>query len=202
MGGDRDLILLTAELLTISASAAEALACSCPSHVSRRAFFRRLSDGEYCHPALNRAGRLRLRAMFKLHILMSEECFDIARDPMGWGELQRYLIEVLDGRIRETFVAVFLDARHQFIASEILFVGSIDSACVHQRVVLTRALSHHAVSIVVAHNHPSGSLIPSDADIETTRKLARCLKLVDIALADHVIVASGRCQSLRNLGFV
>ena len=202
MGGDRDLILLTAELLTISASAAEALVCSCPPYVSRRAFFRGLSDGEYCHPALNQVRRLRLRAMFKLHILMSEERFDLARDPMSWGELQRYLIEVLDGRTRETFIAVFLDARHQFITSEILFVGSIDSACVHHRVVLTRALSHHAVSIVVAHNHPSGSLIPSDADIETTRKLARCLKFVDIALADHIIVASGRCQSLRNLGFV
>ena len=140
--------------------------------------------------------------MFHLQTLMCEERLEAALGGVSWGKLQRYLVEVLDGRDRETFMAVFLDAQHAFIASEILFVGSVDRACVYHRVVLMRALSYQAVSVVVAHNHPSGSLIPSTADIETTRKLTRCLKLVDIALADHIIVASGRCESLRNLGFV
>jgi len=140
--------------------------------------------------------------MFDLQTLMFEERLETALGEVNWDKLQRYLVETLDGRVRETFIAVFLDAQHAFIASEILFVGSVDRAHVYHRVVLMRALSHQAVSIVVAHNHPSGSLIPSAADIETTRKLARCLKLVDIRLADHVIVASGRCESLRNLGFV
>lgn len=197
-----DSTVLTAEVLNISISAADVLVSSCPPSVSLRAFLRRIGDGEFCHPVVNRAGQLRLRAMFNLQILMSEECLDVSRNGISWDELQLYLIEVLDGRVRETFVAVFLDGRNQFIASEILFVGSIDSACVHHRVVLMRALSHQAVSIIVAHNHPSGSLIPSQADIETTRKLARCLRFVDITLADHVIVASGRCESLKNLGFV
>ena len=140
--------------------------------------------------------------MLHLQPLMSEQCLEIAPDGVTWDDLQRYIVETLDGRVRETFIAVFLGPMKKFIASEVLFVGSVDRACVCQRVVLTRALSHEALSIVVAHNHPSGSLIPSAADIETTRKLARCLRLVDIALADHLIVASGRCESLRNLGFV
>ena len=119
-------------------------------------------------------------------MLMAEQCLE-----GEYGELQRYVVE------GQTFT-VFLGTS----SCETLFVGSIDRAYVDPRVVLTRALSHQAASIVVAHNHPSGSLIPSAADIETTRKLARCLKLVDIALADHLIVASRRCESLRNLGFV
>lgn len=194
--------VLTANLLNISVSSAETLLRSCPLSVSLRSFFRRLSEGELAHPVVDKAVMMRLRAMFHLQTLMSEQCLELSHKGINWDELQRYLVESLDGRVRETFMAVFLGPHHEFIASEILFSGSVDRACVHHRVVVTRALSHQAVSIVVAHNHPSGSLIPSAADIETTRKLARCLKLVDIALADHVIVASGRCESLRNLGFV
>lgn len=183
-------------------SAAEALMCSCPTAVSLRGFFRRLSEGELDHPVISKTARLRLNAMLKLQTLMAEQCLEVGQEGVNWDELQRYVVEVLDGRVRETFVAVFLGPQHKLIASEILFVGSVNCAWVDHRVVLTRALSHQAASIVVAHNHPSGSLIPSAADIETTRKLARCLKLLDIALVDHLIVASGRCESLRNLGFV
>ncbi len=176
--------------------------CSCPSSVSLRGFFRRLSEGELGHPVLDKTGRLRLKAMLRLQTLMAEQCLEFGQKGIQWGELKRYVVEALDGRARETFAAVFLGFKHEFIASEILFVGSVDRALVDHRVVLTRALSHQAASVVVAHNHPSGSLIPSASDIETTRKLARCLKLVDISLADHLIVASGRCESLKNLGFV
>ena len=195
-------ILLIADLLNISVSAADTLLRSCPPSVSLRGFFRRLSEGDICYPVLTKPARLRIKAMLHLQTLMSEQCLTVVHEGMNGDELQRYVVEVLDGRARETFIAVFLGPKHAFIASEILFVGSVDRACVHHRVVLARALSYEALSIVVAHNHPSGSLIPSAADIATTRKLARCLRLVDIALEDHLIVASGRCESLRNLGFV
>ena len=195
-------ILFIADLLSVSVSTAETLLNSCPPSVSLRGFFRRLSEGELRHPVLNETGRRRLSAMLHLQPLMSEQCLEIDLDGVNWDALQRYVVETLDGRVRETFIAVFLGPKHKLIASEILFVGSVDCAWVDHRVVLTRALSHQALSIVVAHNHPSGSLIPSAADIETTRKLARCLRHVDITLADHLIVASGRCESLRNLGFV
>ena len=195
-------ILLIADLLSISVSAAETLLRSCPSSVSLRGFFRRLSEGELGHPVLDKTGRLKLKAVLHLQTLMAEQCLEVDQEGIQWAELQRYVVEALDSRVWETFMAVFLGPKHEFIASETLFVGSIDRAYVDSRVVLTRALSHQAASIVVAHNHPSGSLIPSASDVETTRKLARCLKLVDIALADHLIVASGRCESLRNLGFV
>jgi len=202
MHANRNRIVLMAELLDISISAADALLASCPSSVSLRAFSRGLADGTFRHPVANHLVRARLKAMFVLQTLMSEECLSAQKERIDARSLEQYLVELLDGRVRETFVAVFLDGQYQLIASEILFMGSIDSACVYNRVVMMSALSHHASSIIVAHNHPSGSRVPSQDDIDMTRRLARCLNIVDIELVDHVIVAAGRCESLRNLGFV
>jgi len=202
MHANRNRIVLMAELLDISISAADALLASCPSSVSLCAFSRGLADGAFRHPVANHLVRARLKAMFVLQTLMSEECLSAQKERIDARSLEQYLVELLDGRVRETFVAVFLDGQYQLIASEILFMGSIDSACVYNRVVMMSALSHHASSIIVAHNHPSGSRVPSQDDIDMTRRLARCLNIVDIELVDHVIVAAGRCESLRNLGFV
>ena len=202
MSANRNRIVLMAELLDISISAADAMLASCPPSVSLRAFSRGLADGAFRHPVANHVVRARLKAMFVLQTLMSEECLSAQKARIDARSLDQYLVELLDGRACETFVAIFLDGQYRFIASEILFVGSIDSAYVYHRVVMMRALSHHASSIIVAHNHPSGSRLPSQADIDTTRKLAKCLNIVDIELVDHVIVAAGRCESLRNLGFV
>ena len=202
MHANRNRIVLMAELLDISISAADALLASCPSSVSLCAFSRGLADGAFRHPVANHLVRARLKAMFVLQTLMSEECLSAQKERIDARSLEQHLVELLDGRVRETFVAVFLDGQYQLIASEILFMGSIDSACVYHRVVMMSALSHHTSSIIVAHNHPSGSRVPGQADIDLTRRLARCLNIVDIELVDHVIVAAGRCESLRNLGFV
>ena len=202
MSANRNRIVLMAELLYISTSAADAMLASCPPSVSLRAFSRGLADGAFRHPVANHVVRARLKAMFVLQTLMSEECLSAQKARIDARSLDQYLVELLDGRACETFVAIFLDGQYRLIASEILFVGSIDSAYVYHRVVMMRALSHHASSIIVAHNHTSGSRLPSQADIDTTRKLAKCLNIVDIELVDHVIVAAGRCESLRNLGFV
>ena len=202
MGNNLTPVVLIADLLGISLRSADTLLSSRSPSVSLRAFARRLADGEVNHPLVNRVARSRLKAMFDLQVLMSEECLNFAGSAFNWKELQDYLIEMLDGRVRETFVGLFFNGRNELIARETLFIGSTRSAFVDPGVVLTRALSHQAVSVVVAHNHPSGSIVPSQADIEMTCKLARCLKLVDIALTDHIIVAAGRCESLRNLGFV
>jgi len=74
-------------------------------------------------------------------------------------------------------VALFLDAQCKLLSSEVLFFGTIDSAVIYRRVVAIRALANHAVSVVVAHNHPSGSLTPSRSDIDVTIKLAKSLQL-------------------------
>ena len=84
----------------------------------------------------------------------------------------------------------------------VVALPSIDAVPVYPRVVASRALAHHATSVVVAHNHHSGALAPSHSDVAVTQKLSKALRLLDIQLLDHLIAANGRCISLRNLGFV
>jgi DNA repair protein RadC len=94
----------------------------------------------------------------------------------------------LAGRPAETFAVAFLDNRHRLIAFEELFHGTIDGASAHPRVVVQRALTLNAAAVVLAHNHPSGTSAPSQADIAITRRLRDALALVDVRVLDHLVV--------------
>ncbi|KAA3632724.1 MAG: JAB domain-containing protein [Proteobacteria bacterium] len=102
----------------------------------------------------------------------------------------------------EVFGCVFLDTRHQVIAYENLFEGTINGASVHIREVVRRVLHHNAAAIIVAHNHPSGVAEPSGADISVTRRLKDGLALVDVRLLDHLVIGNGECVSLSERGLV
>jgi DNA repair protein RadC len=99
-----------------------------------------------------------------------------------------YLWHALGHRKREAFVVVFLDAQHGVIDMEELFVGTLNASAVYPREVVKRALQHHAAALVLAHNHPSGSVRPSSEDILITRRLYLAARLLDIAVLDHVII--------------
>ena len=115
---------------------------------------------------------------------------------------RRYLEARLRGLRNEVFVAVFLDNRHQPIACETLFQGTVDSATVHPRVVVRRALMHNAVALVVAHGHPSGVAEPSATDRAITKRLAEALALVDMRLIDHFVVGDGEVVSFAERGLL
>ena len=115
---------------------------------------------------------------------------------------RRYLSAELRHRPHEVFCALMLDTRHRMIAFEELFAGTIDSAHVHPRVVVERALVRRAAAVIVAHNHPSGVAEPSQADLAITRRLRDALGLVDIRLLDHFIVGDGEVVSLAERGLV
>jgi len=102
----------------------------------------------------------------------------------------------------EQFSCVFLDTRHRVICYEPLFRGTIDGATVYPREVLKRALHHNAAAVIVAHNHPSGTSEPSQADRSITCRLKKSLALVDIRLLDHLIVARDGCLSLAERGWL
>lgn len=113
-----------------------------------------------------------------------------------------YLQTVLRDRKREIFTCLFLDTRHRVIASEDLFQGSIDGACVYPRVVAERALRLGAAAVIVAHNHPSGVSEPSLADQAITRRLKDALLLLEIRLLDHFVVGDGKPVSLASRGML
>jgi DNA repair protein RadC len=124
---------------------------------------------------------------------------DAVRDPHQAAE---FIALSLRDRVQEVFAVAFLDTRHRLLAFEELFHGTIDGTSVHPREVVRRALHHHAAAIIVAHNHPSGVLEPSAADLAVTERLRQALGLVDIRLLDHFIVGDGPPLSLATRGYL
>ncbi|WP_294947813.1 DNA repair protein RadC [Sulfurivirga sp.] len=110
-----------------------------------------------------------------------------------------FLRHLFDGSERELFVVLHLDNAHRLLAHETLFTGTLTETAVYPREVARQALLRNAAAIIVAHNHPSGSVTPSTADRHITRRLNAALALLDIRLLDHFIVAGKRWCSLRQL---
>src|SRR3989344_2910880 len=90
---------------------------------------------------------------------------------------------------REHFVAFYLDTQNCLIERQTISIGTLNSSLVHPREVFEPALSFHAASIIVAHNHPSGKLEPSAEDREVTKRLVEAAKIIGIDLLDHIILA-------------
>ena len=89
---------------------------------------------------------------------------------------------------QEHFVCLTLDGANRLIAKRTITIGTLTSSLVHPREVFADAITDRAASIIVAHNHPSGSLNPSTADLEITQRIKKSGELVGIKLLDHVIV--------------
>lgn len=113
-----------------------------------------------------------------------------------------YLQLQIGTRQHEVFAVLFLDAQHKLIALEELFRGTLSQTSVYPREVVVRALHHHASAVVLAHNHPSGSVQPSRADETLTQSLKAALALVDVRVLDHVIVSPGQSLSMAERGLV
>lgn len=116
--------------------------------------------------------------------------------------VQHYLRLTLAGKPHEIFYCLFLNAQHQLIRAEPLFRGSLTQTSVYPGEVARQALLHNAAAVIAAHNHPSGKAVPSQADIQLTKRLANALQLVDVRLLDHFIVGQGEIYSFAAHGRV
>lgn len=113
-----------------------------------------------------------------------------------------YLRLTLEGKRREVFVGIFLDAQNRSIAAEELFSGTLTQTSVYPREVVKRALHHNAAAMIFAHNHPSGVAEPSQADEILTQSLKQALALVDVKVLDHFIVGGGAAMSFAERGLI
>ncbi|WP_208510969.1 DNA repair protein RadC [Variovorax sp.] len=116
--------------------------------------------------------------------------------------VRQYVQMHIGTRPHEVFAVLFLDAQHRLIVLEELFRGTLTQTSVYPREVVLRALHHHAAAVVLAHNHPSGSIEPSRADEALTQTLRAALSLVDVRVLDHVIVGVGRSFSMAEQGLL
>ena len=114
--------------------------------------------------------------------------------------LGRSLVGYYSQYRQERLGAVFLDARRRILKQAEIYIGTLNSALVSTRDIITGALLENAAAVVIYHNHPSGDPIPSDDDQSFTYKLKDSLRNIDIELVDHLIIGSHRYYSMHEQG--
>ncbi|HEX7483692.1 MAG TPA: DNA repair protein RadC [Candidatus Saccharimonadales bacterium] len=100
---------------------------------------------------------------------------------------------------QEYFVCLTLDGANRLIATRIITIGTLTSSLVHPREVFAAAITDRAASIIVAHNHPSGNLVPSEPDNKITKKIQDAGKILGIKLVDHILVTKSDYCSIFDL---
>lgn len=153
-------------------------------------------------PGLGQARYVQLQAALELSRRYLRESLQRAGPLTDPGAARQFLSAEFKGLAREVFACLFLDTRHQVIAFEVLFQGTLDAATVHPREVVRRALALNAGAVILAHNHPSGIAEPSQADRLLTRRLCDALGLVDIRVLDHLVVGDGATTSFAERGWL
>ena len=97
---------------------------------------------------------------------------------------------------KENFRGLYLNSRYQLVHDEVISVGSLTSSLVHPREVFKPAFEYSAVAVIIAHNHPSGSLKVSPADLEVSANLAEAGRVLGIDVLDHLIIAGNKFISV------
>jgi DNA repair protein RadC len=125
------------------------------------------------------------------------------RDPISDPEpLARSLLTRYRHHVQERLGAVYLDAKNRVLREREIYIGTLNSATVSTRDVLRFALYDHAASLIVFHNHPSGSPEPSREDLLFTRKLVEAGKVLGVGVLDHLILGTTRFVSLKQRGVI
>jgi len=116
--------------------------------------------------------------------------------------VNQYLRLQLSHLGHEVFLGLYLDVQHHLVATVELCRGTLREAHIHPREVVKAALHHNAGAVILAHNHPSGIAQASQHDERLTRSLQAALRLVDVEVLDHVIVAGHQVYSFKKAGLL
>lgn len=124
-----------------------------------------------------------------------------AGEALASPDIVRQYLRISMGRQQhESFVVLFLDVKNRLLAREDMFRGTLTHTSVYPREVVKAALAHNAAGVMLAHNHPSGTPDPSEADLLLTRALVQALALVDVRVLDHFVVAGAHVHSFAEHG--
>ena len=103
---------------------------------------------------------------------------------------------------REKLVITYLNNSNGLIGTEVLFTGTLATSAVYPREIVKRVLRHHAASIIIAHNHPSGNPEPSNNDKSTTETINQVCSLINVNLNDHIILYRDGYTSFADKGLL
>jgi DNA repair protein RadC len=113
-----------------------------------------------------------------------------------------FVMEEMRDLKQEHFICLFLNTKNQVLHRQTIFIGSLNASIVHPREVFKEAVKRSAASIICAHNHPSGDPTPSQEDIQVTRRLKECGKMIGIELLDHLVIGDRKFISLKEKGYL
>lgn len=135
-------------------------------------------------------------------MIVRERMQDLLMKPQNVQKVSTELIRSFGEheRDKEHFFSFGLDSRNQIVFVDLVSVGTLNYNLVHPREVFRMAIMKAVASIVVCHNHPSGSLEPSDEDLSLTKRLAQAGKILGIEVLDHVITTDEGYYSFKQKG--
>jgi len=163
----------------------------------------RAAPGDLCRvKGLGPAKRAQVSAVLELARRSLAET--VAERPVldAPGTVKDYLRLHLGGLGHEVFAVLFLDAQARLLRMEEMFRGTLTQASVYPREVLKRALELGAATVILAHNHPSGSPQPSRADEALTRALQAALEMIQVRVLDHLVVGESGVLSFAEQGLL
>lgn len=146
------------------------------------------------------AKAIQLKAVFNLGVRLSKQNLSAKYKIEHPVHAYHLVKDELIFEKRELFVIIMQDAKGFVVDRHIVAIGTLTETQVHPREVFYPAIRHKAVSIILAHNHPSGDLTPSKQDYELTRKLVAVGQVIGIPVNDHIIVSSDGYCSMRQQG--
>ena len=135
-------------------------------------------------------------------VLLERRVFKVGPRLERPAAVRDYLRLKLVAEPNEIFVVVFMNSMHDVLAVEPMFHGTINATSVYPRVVLQRALQLNAAAVIFAHQHPSGSTEPSNADRVLTEQLKTALALIDVRVLDHFVIGQGAPYSFAESGLL
>lgn len=159
------------------------------------------SLADFCEvPGLGPAKYAQLHAVLELARRTTAEELEAGVALNSPEVVKHYLKLQLARKRQESFYVLFLDVKNRLIACEEMFRGTLTHTSVYPREVVKTALGHNAAGVLLAHNHPSGSPEPSEADLMLTRSLVQALAMVDVRILDHFVVAGSHVHSFAENG--
>jgi DNA repair protein RadC len=111
-----------------------------------------------------------------------------------------YIVPLMAGRPEEVFYLICLDSQLRVLYPALISEGTVKDALVHPRHVVEAATRHKAASVILAHNHPAGTVRPSNHDHAITKRLVQALGAIQIQVVDHIIVAGEQVYSFQREG--
>jgi len=161
------------------------------------------NEAEFCkHLGLGPAKYAQLRAVLEMSKRFYQYQMANSLSLTSSSATADYLVQLLRNLPYEAFIVVYLDSQHQLICSEELFRGTINSANVYPREVIREVIKYNAAAVILAHNHPSGIAMPSDADRRITQRIVETLSLIDVTVLDHFIIGKNDPYSFADHGLL